>query len=75
MPSKPKKLLCRWREDGGDWMTGSLTEKGTGGLVAWHVNPYHFSAHAWYCGERFDFKRQFKTEYAAQRAVERWLLK
>lgn len=72
----------RWREDGGDFLTGTQTgregeggkwiPRGPGGLVTWHVRPAGYWADAWTRRERMK-QRDFKTPEAAQRRVERWL--
>ena len=63
----------RWREDGGDLHTGSNRLGGTGGYVAWKVNPWRYTAYA-YSGKE-EYERDFKHQASAQRAVERWLTK
>lgn len=74
----------RWREDGGDFITGQQTgregkdgkwvPRGPGGLASWRVNPWGYMASAWTPLERMK-QRYFKTPEAAQRHIERWLSK
>ncbi len=71
-------MAVTWREDGGDYYTGcqattpSGAPRGPGGMVAWRVDPYRYTASAW-VGEK-SCDKDFKTVGRAKVWVERWLL-
>ena len=54
-------------------MTGENRIGGRGGMVSWHVSPFHWRAHAWCAGDEFNPVRRYKNEDAAKRVVEKWL--
>jgi hypothetical protein len=66
-------MKCRWRNDGGDWLTGSQgLGMRPGGMVAWRADGT-WRAYAWSGVQGIEFRRIYKDARPAQRAVEKWL--